>query len=102
MRPNRHRVSLEQARVAKPLENWDVDLCIRFQVNMARKLEIGKEREQDQAQPGALRDPAHGAGVLSNCCFAHTRCGFSLMDVASASRASAFRFALRSAMPIQR
>src|SRR5437016_1870985 len=91
----------EHVRVPNVLEDGQVDLRIRLQPAVPRKLEVIQQRNgQDRRADG--QSPSHWAGVLSSCCLAHIRFGFSSSDLANAWRAWAFWFCLRRASPSQR
>src|SRR2546422_3171948 len=64
----------EHVRVPNVLEDGQVDLRIRLQPAVPRKLEVIQQRNgQDRRADG--QSPSHWAGVLSSCCLAHIRFG---------------------------
>src|ERR1051326_3609179 len=80
-------------RIALVLQNRRVNLAVLLQPGMARKAKEGQERdgETEERRRQVQERPLHFAGVLSSCCFAQTRAGFSSSDLANALRASASR-----------
>ena len=97
----RQDVVAQQRRVALMLQDRDVDLRVLLQPGVAGKLEEGQQRQR-QRRPRRPRARFIWPGVFSNCCFTHTRFGFSSSDLVSACRASASLFSLRRLTPSHR
>src|SRR5436853_334163 len=102
MRLQRYEVPLERGRVPDAFQHRGPDLSVLLQPGVAWEFEKSEECEGGQTGENGKARARHCAGVLSNCCFAQMRFGFSSTDFARALRASALRFCFRSAMPSQR
>ncbi len=84
------KIVREYARIPQVFENRDVDLGIRLQVRVPRKLEVVEKRERPY-RGGDQETMRQFAGTLSSCCLVHTRFGFNSSDFEKAFLASAFR-----------
>src|SRR5438552_1496242 len=102
MRPLYDEILPQHARVPQVFEDRNINLRVRLQIRVARKLEVIEQREGADGS-GHRQSIGHQLpGVFSSCCFVQTRFGLSSSDFEKALRASAFRPALRCASPSQR